>query len=598
MKFLIYLFFLVTVLGVPGARAELVIANAAQPLTDLAPHLSVMVDPTTRLDIDDVIASRGPRFLPNTQAVPSFGFTRDAIWIRLEIRSEHERDLELVAKLASTRLSHFTWYAVADGRVVQAVTCGAAEGGGNGFYRLPRVKLDIPAGASVTLYARSQSNTSQWLVMRAGSPQAMNRHISCLIAWDLLLIGFNVAVAVFALLFGLVHRRKIYFHLIYFALAYLIYYLLFNGYLRLAWPQIPLWFEREGLGIICAAGLFVLTRFSRSYLGLGHGEIRVRVAQRIAEGCGLLAGSLFLLIDFFHAIRILMPLQALAICVGSFAIIWRVRNNSRPEGVGFLMTWIGYGLLVTLLGLQFSDTLRVLMPFNLIQQLIIPVILSSFLMAVISRQRSLQELELHLVEAKQAESEARLSALRYQINPHFLFNTLASIDALSRLNPALVRTLVSRLSTFLRLRLAPSANQLNPLERELDSIRAYLDIEHIRFGNALTATYDIAPASRSWPLPELLLQPLIENAVKYGFDADCHLHIRIVARVKREILVITLSNQGSFVLSEGASVSDGHGHGIGISNVRQRLALYYGDRADFQITQEGGIVVCKIKIPA
>lgn len=298
--------------------------------------------------------------------------------------------------------------------------------------------------------------------------------------------------------------------------------------------------------------------------------------------------------DFYYAVQLLTPLQILTIIFGSFAIFFRARDTSRPEKIGFLITWGGYAVLVIFFGLQISDTIRFLVPANLFQQLMIPIILSGFLLAVFARQRRLNQLEIDLAEAKRAESDAYLSALRYQINPHFLYNTLASIDALSRIAPARVPTLVSRLSTFLRLRLAPSTNQLNSFERELESIRAYLDIEDTRFGDALTTAYDIAPAALSWQLPELLLQPLVENAVKYGFKAGADLKIQIHARIEGDMLFIAISNSGSLYSADASA----DGHGIGSSNVRQRLALHYGGRAVFRLIQEGENVVSQLEIPA
>lgn len=232
LKIAFHFFFLLAAASALTARAEIVIRNDSHPVTDLAPHLSVMVDPTARLDIDRVLAGEAPRFVPNTRAVASFGFTRAAIWMKVEIRSEYDRKAEFVATLASARLSHLTWYAVMDGRVVQSVTCGSAEGGGKGFYRLPRIDLEVPAGAALTLYARSQSDTSQWLVMQAGSPQAMNRLLVGKNASDLIFTGFIGAVALVALLFGLIHRNSFYAYLTCFSLIFILYYLLFNGYFR------------------------------------------------------------------------------------------------------------------------------------------------------------------------------------------------------------------------------------------------------------------------------------------------------------------------------------------------------------------------------
>jgi two-component system sensor histidine kinase LytS len=153
--------------------------------------------------------------------------------------------------------------------------------------------------------------------------------------------------------------------------------------------------------------------------------------------------------------------------------------------------------------------------------------------------------------------------------------------------------MVSRLATFLRLRLEPSPTQLSSFERELEATRAYLDIEHTRFGDALTATYDIAPESLAWQVPELILQPLVENAVKYGFENDCQLEIQIQSRVNHGILTITVSNRGTLPPKNEPPV----GFGIGIHNIRQRLTMHYGAQATFQLSQQGENVVALLLIP-
>lgn len=594
LKSAFYFYFFLATAAVLTARGEIVVRSEIEPVTDLAPHLSLMVDPGARLDIHEVLAGEGSGFVPNTRAVPSFGFTRSAIWMKVQIRSEYDREAEYVAALAAARLSHFSWYAVMNGRVVQTATCGSAEGGGKGFYRLPRINLEIPPGAAVTLYARSQSDTSQWLEMTGGSPGTMNRYLVGKSASDLILAGFIGATSLLALLFGMIHRNSFYLYNSALSFIYFFYYLIFNGYLRLMWPQMPQWFERGGFGILCVAGLLVLTRFNRVFFKISDAKRRALVAQRIAEGLSLLGIGLFLVLDFYYAIQLLTPLQILIIIAGSTAIFFHAHTTSRPEKIGFLITWGGYAVLVIFFGLQISDAIRFLIPANLFQQLMMPVILSGFLLAVLARERKLNELEIDLANAMRAESDAYLCALRYQINPHFLYNTLASIDALSRIAPASVPTLVSRLSTFLRLRLAPSTNHLNSFERELESIRAYLDIERTRFGNALTTAYDIDPAALSWQIPELLLQPLVENAVKYGFEAGTDLDIMIHARIKRDMLFILISNSGS-LYSAGDTVVR---RGIGSSNVRLRLAIHYGSRAVFRLTQEGKNVVAQLVIPA
>jgi two-component system LytT family sensor kinase len=233
--------------------------------------------------------------------------------------------------------------------------------------------------------------------------------------------------------------------------------------------------------------------------------------------------------------------------------------------------------------------------FSWLQGVMVPVIVIGFFLAVLKRQKNLQDLELNLAEALQAGSDAQFNSLRYQINPHFLFNTLTSIDALSRTEPQHIPNLVSKLATFLRLRLAPSVNRLAPFSQELETVRSYLDIEHVRFGEALVATYDIQPESLDCLVPEFLLQPLVENAIKYGFENDRDIQIHLETRVAAHQMVITITNRGSFA---GNTVAPAAGLGLGTANIRQRLALHYGKQADLQISEEGESVVARIQIPA
>lgn len=574
------------------AGAELSIGNDGLPVTDLAPHLSIMRDPTTELGICDVLAGRASGFVPNTRKVPSFGFTRDAVWFRFEIRSESDSDQSIVAALGTARLAHFTWHVVDEGRVEQSVACGAADAEVP-RQRVPRINFRIPAGAKRTIYARAESDTSIWLQLRAGSPDVMERLESGHSAWDHLLIGFCGSVLFFSFLFGFFQRQKLYFYLTCLAASYLFYYTVFNGYARTAWPGMPFWFERGGFGLFSALGTFVFMRFNGAYLNLRAANRAVRTLQRVAEVLGFTSVFAFVVLDFFLAIRLLSPLLVLGVLLQSIVIASMVRRFRRPEEIWFLSTWIGFGVLMIILGLQFSGILPVIIPFSWLQLLMIPAILTGFFLSVVARQRSIQELEVHLAESRQAEADARLSALRYQINPHFLFNTLASVEALSHIAPERIPGLVSRLATFLRLRLVPSPTLTAPFEQELETVRAYLDIEHTRFGDGLTATYDIASDSLSCLMPEFMLQPLAENAVKYGFECDKEVRIHVESRVRLGKLIITIANRG--VLTTGNVQASGLG--VGTENIRQRLAMHYGADADFRITQQGETVVARIEIP-
>jgi two-component system LytT family sensor kinase len=174
-----------------------------------------------------------------------------------------------------------------------------------------------------------------------------------------------------------------------------------------------------------------------------------------------------------------------------------------------------------------------------------------------------------------AAREAQLRALRYQINPHFLFNTLNSLSTLvlDRRNDE-AEDMIGRLSSFLRTALEDNSADRSTLALELRNQRLYLEIEQTRHPE-LSIDFDIERGLDHALLPGFLLQPLIENAVKYGRRATGQIaRIRISARARHEQLEICITND------IGASAGL-HGTGLGLANVRERLRLHYGSRFEF-----------------
>jgi LytS/YehU family sensor histidine kinase len=183
-------------------------------------------------------------------------------------------------------------------------------------------------------------------------------------------------------------------------------------------------------------------------------------------------------------------------------------------------------------------------------------------------------------------------------NPHFLFNTLTSIEALSGSHPDRIPSLIQRLATYLRVQLRPSPTMFTTFGNELDGVKAYLEIEQLRFGDGLETDYDVDPAALGCLVPELILQPLVENAIKHGFRADSNIRLDITARVDRGKLRVDVTNPGKLNYGktdkEGSSSS---GFGIGIANMKQRLRAHFSDQASFRIRQRDGRVVAELVIP-
>jgi len=195
-------------------------------------------------------------------------------------------------------------------------------------------------------------------------------------------------------------------------------------------------------------------------------------------------------------------------------------------------------------------------------------------------------------------ASAQLAMLRYQLNPHFLFNTLNSISTLVLLKqsePA--NAMLSRLSAFLRYTLANEPTAQVTLAQEIETLKLYLDIEKMRFEERLRPHFAIDPAVARARLPSLLLQPLIENAIKYAVTPQEEgADITISAQLAGQNVRITVSDTGSGLPAGGTDPTTGfatESTGVGLANIRDRLAQAFGDqhRFDAQPGADGGFTV-------
>ena len=192
--------------------------------------------------------------------------------------------------------------------------------------------------------------------------------------------------------------------------------------------------------------------------------------------------------------------------------------------------------------------------------------------------RGLREREAQTARLTTQLAQAQLQALKMQIHPHFLFNTLNSIAALLHQDVEAADRMIARLGDFLRLTLKSSDAQIVDFEQELEFLKCYLDIEHIRFQDRLTVELDIDPHALTAMVPNLILQPIVENAVRHGVARQTHSgHITIRARRQDERLIVKVDDNGP-----GLKVKS-NGSGIGISNTRARLEQFYGSDFNFQI---------------
>ncbi|HVG13437.1 MAG TPA: histidine kinase [Chitinophagaceae bacterium] len=196
-------------------------------------------------------------------------------------------------------------------------------------------------------------------------------------------------------------------------------------------------------------------------------------------------------------------------------------------------------------------------------------------------------------ETERLAKEAELNTLRQQLQPHFLFNSLNSINALIGLKPAEARTMIQQLSDFLRGTLKKEATALESLQEELNHLALYLQIEKVRFGYRLTTEIVNELEAKDYRLPSMLLQPIVENAIKFGlYDTIGSVTITIKTSLIDNDLVISVQNP-----FDPATSLPSNGTGFGLSSVQRRLFLIYNRGDLLQTTRLQNSFTTTVKIP-
>src|SRR6266540_1280514 len=208
--------------------------------------------------------------------------------------------------------------------------------------------------------------------------------------------------------------------------------------------------------------------------------------------------------------------------------------------------------------------------------------------------REFQQRELRASELEKRLAQARLQTLQMQLNPHFLFNSLHAISALVHKDADLADRMITRLSDLLRYALEHTDAREVPLRQELDFLRRYLEIEQTRFGDRLAVRMNIEPDALEALVPNLLLQPLVENAIRHGLEPRAGPgRIELRARCEDGRLKVEVRDNGKG-LSDGRAPEEG----VGLSNTRARLQQLYGKGQRFELANApgGGLAVC-VELP-
>lgn len=327
--------------------------------------------------------------------------------------------------------------------------------------------------------------------------------------------------------------------------------------------------RRSALYLIGAIWLIWIALYTAPYLLLTSDVSPLGIIGYLLSGLSGFVLSLVLLRAISRLISAprahsMMRVAVTTIAIGAFQSLVDIAIFDLMSAVGQLTTWTAFPY-----GARWADNFAAFaLQFSLIAMTFWTLEQSALHRA---RDHELQEAKVAATKASHAATVARLAALRYQLNPHFLFNTLNSISSLviTRRNVQ-AEAMLTRLADFLRVTLeSESAGQT--LEQELETISAYLAIERIRVGDRLAIDIHCPPALRDCEVPHFILQPLVENAVKHGMaEQGAPVTIRIEARREGDDLLIAVEDDGRLRNPPRG------GTGIGLRNISERLDALYG----------------------
>ena len=234
--------------------------------------------------------------------------------------------------------------------------------------------------------------------------------------------------------------------------------------------------------------------------------------------------------------------------------------------------------------------------FVLISDFLVGMVIYGMILALVHAldyYRQYREGELRASQLEAQLARAQLQALKMQLHPHFLFNTLHSISALQMQDIWAAQKMTARLGDFLRLTLENVGAQEVTLKEEMEFLKCYLDIEHVRLGHRLTVNIQVAPETLDAQVPNLILQPVVENAIRHGIAPQVSPgRIDIIAKRDHERLQVQIKDNGPGLAMKG-DCAGLYNKGLGLVNTRARLDQLYGAdyRFDLANAPEGGTVV-------
>lgn len=274
---------------------------------------------------------------------------------------------------------------------------------------------------------------------------------------------------------------------------------------------------------------------------------------------------------------------------------YKILINHTIGAVFISALWLLCSYLIMNSVLGFGDVYRdffmTTLPWRFLIGILLYFVITSFYYLIIYYSQ-VQDKKLHEAELNNLITQAELKSLKFQINPHFIFNSLNSMSALTTIDPEKARGMILKLAEFLRYTLANNDQQKNKLKDELNSIKLYLDIEKIRFEDKFEFTEDLSEECFESEVPNMLLQPLFENAIKHAvYESLEKVQVKLKCSGENGYLRVEVSNTYD---PESASKK---GAGVGLKNINERLKLIYSQNDLMQVIKKNGVFRVILFIP-
>jgi two-component system, LytTR family, sensor kinase len=274
---------------------------------------------------------------------------------------------------------------------------------------------------------------------------------------------------------------------------------------------------------------------------------------------------------------------------------YKILINHLTGAIVVSALWLFCGYLVMKFVLSLNNNyysfFTATLPWRFLIGVLLYFVITSFYYLIIYYS-GFQERKLHEAELKNLVTQAELKSLKFQINPHFIFNSLNSMSALTTIDPEKARNMILKLAEFLRFTLANNDQQKNKLKEELKNIKLYLEIEKIRFEDKFDFTEELTDECLESEVPNMLLQPLFENAIKHAvYESLEKVKVNLKCSGENGYLKIEVSN------TYDPEVKSKKGTGVGLKNISERLKLIYHLDELMKVDNENGTFKVTLFIP-